>query len=114
MNPPSIDPVLIDKLNESSARRRYYPYDPEQIDWSVPINDHWWYAPQQAIPFYGTKLYDDFDEPTRRFLSRCRAASLAQSGILIEQTLTRGFTQLLTPYDARWPCSRKPATAMHA
>lgn len=102
---PDVDEALLAKLSEASLNTRH-PLDPGQIDWSVPIDDTWWYAPSSGIPFYGTPWWDRFDEREQRALSRLRAASLAQAGILIEQTLTRGFIELLSQYDPAWPLSR--------
>ena len=41
-----VDKKDSEKLNTSSANRRFYPYDTPIIDWSVPIDDQHRYVPE--------------------------------------------------------------------
>lgn len=40
-----VDRRTADRLNAVSARRRYFPFADEIIDWSVPLSDDWSYMP---------------------------------------------------------------------
>ncbi|RMF15642.1 MAG: hypothetical protein D6761_07530, partial [Candidatus Dadabacteria bacterium] len=100
-----IEPQLSRRLNDSSARRRFYPYDDHIIDWSVPIDDTHVYMPDGYSVVDGTPVADALTLAEKSFLTRWEATCFLRNNHIGEHILNQSLLALLhktNPYDPAW------------
>jgi hypothetical protein len=73
------------RLVAASERATYDPFT--TIDWSQPIDDTAYHLPPEALPLYGSPIWDAMTEPERIAYSRHELASLCSAGIWFEGIL---------------------------
>jgi len=73
------------RLVAASERATYDPFT--TIDWSIPIDDRAYHLPPEALPLFGTPVWDAMSEPERIAYSRHELSSLCSAGIWFEGIL---------------------------
>jgi hypothetical protein len=93
---------LAERLNAASAARRWYPFSPEVIDWSVPLDSSWSYMPDGHSVFSGSDLLDGLGAEERSFVERWEMTQLMRNIGHGEHLLNQGLLAMLwhiDPYD---------------
>ncbi|MHB8437948.1 MAG: diiron oxygenase [Acidimicrobiales bacterium] len=96
---------VAERLNTASARRRWYPFDDDVIDWSVPLDDTWAYMPAGHSVFSGSTVVEKLGPAERSFLERWEMTQLMRNIAHGEHLLNQGILALLwkvDPYDPNY------------
>lgn len=91
-----------ERLNSASARRRWYPFDSEVIDWSLPLTDEWAYMPAGHSVFSDSGLLGRLTPTDRSFVERWEITQLMRNVAHGEHLLNQGILAMLwkvDPYD---------------
>ncbi len=91
-----------ERLNTASARRRWFPFDDDVIDWSVPMSADWAYMPSGHSVFAESGLLERLDLADRAFLERWEITQLMRNVAHGEHLLNQGILAMLwkvDPYD---------------
>ncbi len=103
--PVHATPDFSDRLNDSSAARRFYPYDREIIDWSVPIDDKHLYMPDGYAFYDGTPVADRLSPADKSFLTRWEVTNFMRNNHIGEHLLNQALLAVVhktNPYDPAW------------
>lgn len=96
-------PVRVaDRLNAASASRRWYPFDDDVIDWSVPLGPEWAYMPDGHSVFSDSGVLERLDDADRSFVERWEMTQLMRNVAHGEHLLNQGILAMLwtiDPYD---------------
>jgi hypothetical protein len=95
-----VDPSLTEKLNRASVRRRFYPFDGDVVDWSVPRTDDWLYMPREISIFRTAPELASLDPRTMSFLTRYEVTQTFRNIAHGEHLLCQGLLASL------WTVSR--------
>ena len=68
--------ALAERLNQASAIKRFYPFDAEVIDWSVPIDDAQLYMPSTLSVFRNADFWDELTAAQQSFVTRYEVTQL--------------------------------------
>jgi hypothetical protein len=93
---------VAERLNTASARRRWFPFDKDVIDWSVPLEDEWAYMPAGHSVFEDSGLLERATPAERSFLERWEMTQLMRNVAHGEHLLNQGILAMLwqvDPYD---------------
>jgi hypothetical protein len=101
-----VDPQLVERLNAASARRRYFPFADEVIDWSVPLTDDWSYMPREHSLFAGSPILERLSQPERAFVERWEMTQLMRNIGHGEHMLNQGILSMLWITDPLDPSYR--------
>ena len=101
-----VDPVLAERLNSASARRRYFPFADEVIDWSVPLTDEWSYMPIEHSVFAGSSILAGLSQVERAFVERWEMTQLMRNIGHGEHMLNQGILSMLWITDPLDPSYR--------
>lgn len=91
-----------ERLNTASVRRRWYPFDDDVIDWSVPLTGEWAYMPAGYSVFSDSGLPERLDPAARSFIERWEMTQLMRNVAHGEHLLNQGILAMLwnvDPYD---------------
>lgn len=91
-----------ERLNTASASRRWYPFDDDVIDWSVPLTSDWAYMPAGHSVFTDSGLLERFSSDERAFLERWEMTQQMRNVAHGEHLLNQGILAMLwtiDPYD---------------
>ncbi|MHB8680856.1 MAG: diiron oxygenase [Acidimicrobiales bacterium] len=94
--------AVAERLNTASARRRWYPFDDDVIDWSVPLTAEWAYMPAGHSVFTDSGLPERLSTEDRSFLERWEITQLMRNVAHGEHLLNQGILAMLwrvDPYD---------------
>lgn len=97
-----VPPEVADRLSTSSARRRWYPFDDDVIDWSVPLTDEWAYMPDGYSVFTESGIFDRMTPQERSFVERWEQTQMMRNIAHGEHLLNQGILAMLwnvDPYD---------------
>lgn len=101
-----VEPHLAERLNSASAKRRYFPFADDIIDWSVPRTDAWSYMPRAHSIFDGSDLLDRLDVAGRAFVERWEMTQLLRNIAHGEHLLNQGILSMLWITDQMDPSYR--------
>ncbi len=93
---------VAERLNTASARRRWFPFDDDVIDWSVPLSDDWSYMPEGHSVFSDSGILDRLAPAQRSFLERWEITQIMRNVAHGEHLLNQGILAMLwkvDPYD---------------
>lgn len=93
---------VAERLNAASARRRWYPFDDDVIDWSVPLTDEWAYMPAGQSVFDESGVLARLGPSERSFVERWEITQLMRNVAHGEHLLNQGILAMLwtiDPYD---------------
>ncbi len=93
---------VAERLNTASASRRWYPFDADVIDWSVPLTDDWCYMPAGQSVFSDSGIFERLDVADRAFLERWEMTQNMRNVAHGEHLLNQGILAMLwtvDPYD---------------
>lgn len=91
-----------ERLNTASANRRWYPFDPDVIDWTIPLTDEWAYMPSGQSVFTDSGVFERLDVHGRAFLERWEMTQAMRNVAHGEHLLNMGILAMLwtiDPYD---------------
>lgn len=91
-----------ERLNAASARRRWYPFDADVIDWGIPITDDWAYMPEGQSVFSDSGILDRLTDSQRSFVERWEMTQKMRNVAHGEHLLNQGILAMLwnvDPYD---------------
>lgn len=94
--------AVSERLNTASARRRWYPFDDDVIDWSVPLTSDWSYMPEGHSVFADSGVLERLAPAERSFLERWEITQLMRNVAHGEHLLNQGILAMLwqvDPYD---------------
>lgn len=101
-----VDPLLAERLNSASARRRYFPFSDDVIDWSVPLTDEWSYMPAEHSVFAGSSVLEGLSVGERAFVERWEMTQLMRNIGHGEHMLNQGILSMLWITDPMDPSYR--------
>jgi len=101
-----VAPVLAERLNGASVRRRYYPFDDDVIDWSVPLTDDWSYMPEEHSVFAESDILARLDPRQRSYVERWEMTQLMRNIAHGEHLLNQGILAMLWRTDPLDPSYR--------
>ncbi|MEZ5133661.1 MAG: diiron oxygenase [Acidimicrobiales bacterium] len=101
-----VDRRTADRLNAVSARRRYFPFADEIIDWSVPLSDDWSYMPDGHSVLSGSGLLERLAPAERSFVERWEMTQLMRNIAHGEHLLNQGILAILWVTDPMDPSYR--------
>lgn len=93
---------VAERMNTASAKRRWYPFDEDVIDWSVPLTDEWAYMPRGHSVFSDSGIYERMSGPERSFVERWEQTQMMRNIAHGEHLLNQGILAMLwniDPYD---------------
>lgn len=93
---------VAERLNSASAKRRWYPFDDDVIDWSVPLDGTWAYMPGGRSLFSSSQVLDGLDPEARSFVERWEMTQRMRNTAHGEHLLNQGILAMLwsvDPYD---------------
>jgi len=93
---------VAERLNTASAKRRWYPFDDDVIDWSVPLSDEWAYMPAGRSIFTASDIGERLDPAGRSFVERWEMTQRMRNTAHGEHLLNQGILAMLwsvDPYD---------------
>jgi hypothetical protein len=88
-----------EKLNAASAARRWYPFDKEVIDWSVPLSNEWAYMPAGHSIFSRSGILERLSPEDRSFVERWEMTQTMRNVGHGEHLLNQGILALLWSVD---------------
>jgi len=95
--------AVADQLNSASAKRRWYPFDHDVIDWSVPLDDGWNYTPAGRSAFTSNPNLVARRTPSQRsYIERWERTQRMRNTARAEHPLNQGILAMLwtvDPYD---------------
>lgn len=93
---------VAERLNTASARRRWYPFDDDVIDWTTPLTAAWSYMPAGYSVFSGSDFFERLGQEDRSFVERWEITQLMRNVAHGEHLLNQGILAMLwnvDPYD---------------
>ncbi len=100
-----VDQSYSEKLNTSSANRRFYPYDKPVIDWSVPIDDRHRYVPDGFSILDGAPISARLSAQEISYVTRWETTRFLRNNHIGEHLLNQALLVILhktDPYDPAW------------
>lgn len=97
---------VAERLNRVSARRRYYPFADEIIDWTTPLTDDWSYLPEEHSVLAGSAVLARLDGPARSWVERWEMTQLMRNIAHGEHLLNQGILAMLWMTDPMDPSYR--------
>lgn len=100
-----VEPDFSNRLNNSSANVRFYPYDDDVIDWSVPIDDQHVYIPEGYSFVEGTPLEKTLSQSELSFVTRWEVTNFMRNNHIGEHLLNQALLAVVhktNPYDPAW------------
>lgn len=97
-----VPPKVAERLNTASTARRWYPFEPEVIDWSIPLGDDWAYVAAGRSIFSASGILDRLDPTGRSFVERWETTQFMRNVAHGEHLLNQGILAMLwqvDPYD---------------
>lgn len=94
--------AVSERLNTASARRRWYPFDDDVVDWSVPLSSEWSYMPSGHSVFTDSGIFERLSPVDRSFVERWEITQLMRNVAHGEHLLNQGILAMLwtvDPYD---------------
>lgn len=94
--------TVAERLNAASAKRRWYPFDDDVIDWSVPLTSEWSYMPAGRSIFTGSAVLERLGPTERSFVERWEMTQRMRNTAHGEHLLNQGILAMLwtvDPYD---------------
>ena len=94
--------AVAERLNTASARRRWYPFDDDVIDWSIALSADWSYMPAGHSVFAESGVLERLEPADRSFLERWEITQLMRNVAHGEHLLNQGILAMLwmvDPYD---------------
>ncbi len=98
----AVAPSVAERLNAASATRRWFPFDDDVIDWSVPLTDEWAYMPAGTSIFHDSAVWERLDRSGRAFVERWEMTQMMRNIAHGEHLLNQGILAMLwaiDPYD---------------
>lgn len=96
---------VAERLNTASANRRWYPFDDDVIDWSVPLGPEWAYMPEGHSVFSNSGVVQRLPVADRAFLERWEMTQQMRNVAHGEHLLNQGILAMLwtvDPYDPNY------------
>lgn len=96
---------VAERLNTASANRRWYPFDDDVIDWSIPLTADWAYMPAGHSVFTDSGVFDRLTVEDRAFLERWEMTQAMRNVAHGEHLLNQGILAMLwsiDPYDPNY------------
>ena len=93
---------IAERMNVASASRRWYPFDGDVIDWSIPLTDEWAYMPGGHSVFEDSGIFDRMTSSDRSFVERWEQTQMMRNIAHGEHLLNQGILAMLwtiDPYD---------------
>lgn len=93
---------VAERLNAASAKRRWYPFDDDVIDWSMPLGDEWAYMPAGRSLFSGSDVLARLSPAQRSYVERWEMTQRMRNTAHGEHLLNQGILAMLwtvDPYD---------------
>ena len=93
---------VADRLNTVSTTRRWYPFEPDVIDWSVPLTGDWAYVAAGRSIFSASGILDRLEPADRSFVERWETTQFMRNVAHGEHLLNQGILAMLwqvDPYD---------------
>jgi rubrerythrin len=87
--------AVASRLNSASAVRRWYPFDPAVVDWSVAMTGDVAYMPAGYSLFAGTGLLDHLSRTERSRVERYEITQLMRNAGHGEHLLVQGLLAML-------------------
>lgn len=97
---------VAERLNTASARRRWYPFDRDVIDWGIPLDDQWAYMPAGHSVLGDSGVLERLGPADRSFLERWEMAQLMRNVAHGEHMLNQGILAMLWQVDPYNPSYR--------
>lgn len=97
---------VAERLNTASARRRWYPFDDDVIDWTVPLTGDWAYMPAGRSVFTHCGLLDRLSPADRSFVERWEMTQRMRNTAHGEHLLNQGILAMLWTVDQYNPSYR--------
>lgn len=97
-----VPPAIAERLNAASAKRRWYPFDADVIDWGVPLTDDWAYMPEGQSVFSDSGILTRLSPTERSFVERWEMTQKMRNVAHGEHLLNQGILAMLwtvDPYD---------------
>jgi hypothetical protein len=103
MTTVDVPAAVAERLNSASAKRRWYPFDADVIDWSVPLDDGWSYMPAGRSAFTSNPDLSARWTPSQRsYIERWEMTQRMRNTAHGEHLLNQGILAMLwtvDPYD---------------
>jgi hypothetical protein len=99
----NVDPSLTERLNRASVRRRFYPFDGDVVDWSVPRTDDWLYMPREISIFRTAPELESLSPRAMSFLTRYEVTQTFRNIAHGEHLLCQGLLSSLWTLDRYEP-----------
>ncbi len=102
---PPVPAAFADRLNKASARKRFYPFDRDVIDWDVPCTDAYRYMPRGLSFLEGTSVWGRLDDAEKSFVTRWEVTQMMRNAGFGEHLLNQGALALMwrtDQYDPSW------------
>ncbi len=93
---------IAERLNVASVRRRWYPFDDDVIDWSIPLTAEWTYMPREHSALAGAAWFELLPVADQAFVERWEMTQLMRNIAHGEHLLNQGILAMLwtiDPYD---------------
>ncbi|MCK4177170.1 diiron oxygenase [Aciditerrimonas ferrireducens] len=93
---------VAERLNVASVQRRWYPFEADVIDWSVPLDGSWAYVAAGHSIFSASGVLDRLAPEDRSFVERWEVTQTMRNVAHGEHLLNQGILALLwhvDPYD---------------
>ena len=84
-----------DRLNTASAKRHWFPFDEEVIDWSVALSGEWAYMPAGYSVFSESGVTDRLEPEARSFVEPWEMTQLMRNVAHGEHLLNQGILAML-------------------
>ncbi len=93
---------IAERLVNASVTRRWYPFEPKVIDWSVPLTGEWAYVAAGHSVFSSSGILDVLSPEDRSFVERWETTQTMRNVAHGEHLLNQGILAMLwqmDPYD---------------
>ncbi len=93
---------VAERLVNASATRRWYPFEPKVIDWSVPLTSEWAYVAAGHSVFSSSGALNHLSPEDRSFVERWETTQTMRNVAHGEHLLNQGILSMLwqmDPYD---------------
>jgi hypothetical protein len=97
--------TMAERLNAASAARRWYPFDDDVVDWSVPLTGEWAYVAAGHSVLSASGVLDRLAPEERSFVERWETTQVMRNVAHGEHLLNQGILALLwhvDPYDPNY------------
>jgi hypothetical protein len=101
-----VPPKVSERLNTASKARRWYPFDEDVIDWSVPLDDSWSYMPEGRSLFSGSGILERLGPQRSSFVERWEMTQIMRNAGHGEHLLNEGILAMLWHVDSYDPSYR--------